>query len=46
MRTTDYSQYYDLARMQSVRDQTMQFVRDGAVPSQIIAQYKKLDQDR
>ena len=42
VKTTDYSQYYDLDRMQSVLDQSSQFVRYGAVPDEIVEKYREI----
>lgn len=39
LRGTDYSQYYDLARMQAVRDETYRLAKEGQVPSDIVEMF-------
>jgi len=36
LRGTDYSQYYDLERMESVRDESYRLAREKAVPPELV----------
>jgi len=44
VKTTDYSQYYDLERMQSVMVQMDDFIRDG-IPDDLLKKFRKHRQE-
>jgi len=41
---TDYSQYYDLERMQAVQAESQRLAREGLVPDEIVKKYREISE--